>query len=65
MTILLIVVRVTLAAIFVVAAIGKLRDRADSTQAMRDFSVPGRFAAPPALLLPVAELVAAAALTQP
>lgn len=65
MTILLIVVRVALAAIFVVAAVGKLRDRAGSTQAMRDFAVPGRFAAPAALLLPVAELVIAAALIPP
>jgi len=65
MTIFLLVVRVALAAIFVVAAGGKLLDREGARQAMRDFGVPGRLAPPAALLLPVAEIAVAVALLPP
>lgn len=65
MTIFLLVIRIALAVIFVTAAVGKLLDREGARQAMRDFGVPGRFAPPAALLLPVAELVAAVALVPP
>jgi uncharacterized membrane protein YphA (DoxX/SURF4 family) len=46
--------RLLLAAVFVVAGLAKLADRAGSRQAMRDFGVPVRLAAPFGLLLPLA-----------
>lgn len=51
--------RLLLAAVFLVAAVGKLADRPGSRQALADFGVPVRLAAPMALLLPPAELVIA------
>jgi peroxiredoxin/uncharacterized membrane protein YphA (DoxX/SURF4 family) len=54
--------RLIVAAVFAVAAVGKLLDLAGSRQAMRDFGVPSRLAGPFGLLLPLAEAAAAAAL---
>jgi uncharacterized membrane protein YphA (DoxX/SURF4 family) len=56
------VLRVALAAVFVVAAIGKLLDRSGSRQALRGFGVPPRVAAVASELLPIVELVIAVAL---
>ncbi|CAA9542834.1 MAG: hypothetical protein AVDCRST_MAG49-1038 [uncultured Thermomicrobiales bacterium] len=58
----LLLARLLLAAVFGVAGVAKLLDRAGSSQAMRDFGVPARFAGPLGVLLPVAELVVAVAL---
>jgi peroxiredoxin len=54
--------RLVLAAVFTVAAVGKLIDLPSSRRALADFGVPGRVAAPGGLLLPLAELATAAAL---
>lgn len=56
------VLRVALAAVFVVAAIGKLLDRSGSRQALRGFGVPPRVARIASDLLPIAELSVAVAL---
>ena len=53
------VARVVLAAVFAVAAWGKLTDLAGTRQAVRDFGVPAPAAPAVALLLPIAELTAA------
>lgn len=55
-------VRLGLAAIFLLAAIGKLLDRPGTRSALLDFDVPVRLAGPGAILLPAVELAAAAAL---
>jgi methylamine dehydrogenase accessory protein MauD len=54
--------RLLLAAVFVVAGVAKLADREGSRRAVTDFGVPGPFAAPLAVLLPLVELAVAAAL---
>ncbi|HEX4623987.1 MAG TPA: MauE/DoxX family redox-associated membrane protein [Solirubrobacteraceae bacterium] len=59
---LLLVLRVVLAAVFVVAAAGKLLDRDGSRQALVAFGVGERLAAPGAIVLPLAELAVALAL---
>lgn len=58
----LVLIRVLLAAVFLVASLAKLADPAGSRQALRDFGVPAPLAAPFGLLLPLAELVVAIAL---
>ncbi|HUR85611.1 MAG TPA: MauE/DoxX family redox-associated membrane protein [Solirubrobacteraceae bacterium] len=55
-------VQIALAAVFATAGVAKLRDRAGSRQALTDFGLPARLAAPGAVALPVAELVIAPAL---
>src|SRR3712207_963926 len=62
MEVALLVARLLLAAVFVVAGLAKLADRAGSRQAMRDFGLPAVLAAPLGVLLPLAELTVAAAL---
>jgi len=57
--------RVLLALVFAFAAVAKLRDRASSVRAMRDFGVPGPLARPAAMLLPIAEIAIAIALIAP
>ncbi|HEX6506145.1 MAG TPA: MauE/DoxX family redox-associated membrane protein, partial [Chloroflexota bacterium] len=62
MDVIVLVARLLLAAVFALAGIGKLADRAGSRKAMRDFGVPKSFAGPGAVVLPVAELLVAVAL---
>ncbi|CAA9360257.1 MAG: hypothetical protein AVDCRST_MAG90-2968, partial [uncultured Microvirga sp.] len=62
MDIALLVARLLLAGIFLVAGVAKLADRAGSRQAVIDFGLPKPLAAPLGILLPLAELAAAAAL---
>jgi peroxiredoxin len=57
--------RLTISAIFVVAAIGKLADRAAVGQVLREFGVPARFTVLGSRALPVAELVVAVAVLPP
>ena len=59
MDFLLLVARLVLAAVFVVAAIGKVMDLSGSVDAVRNFGVPDRFARPIGYGLPVAEIVIA------
>ncbi len=65
MNIALVTMRVLLAAVFLVAGVAKLADRAGSRQALRDFGVPAALADPFGLLLPLAELAVAVALLLP
>lgn len=65
MSIVLLLARLVLAAVFLVAGIAKLADLAGSRQAMRDFGVPSKLATPLGTLLPLAELVVAVALLFP
>src|SRR5215211_8007275 len=58
----LLVARLLLALVFAVAGVAKLADREGSRRAVVDFGVPSVLAAPLGLLLPLAELVVAAAL---
>jgi len=58
----LLVARLLLAAVFLVAGLAKLADRAGSKQAAVDFGVPKSLATPIGILLPLAELAVAAAL---
>jgi methylamine dehydrogenase accessory protein MauD len=58
----LLVARLLLAAVFMVAALGKLADRPGSRQAIIDFGLPSSLAGPFSILLPLAELAVAAAL---
>ncbi|CAA9548012.1 MAG: hypothetical protein AVDCRST_MAG33-637 [uncultured Thermomicrobiales bacterium] len=53
---LLLLARLALAAVFIVAAIGKFLDVAGSQQAVRNFGLPGWFARPAGIGLPVVEL---------
>lgn len=53
------IIRAALAAVFVVAALGKALDRAGSRRAVLAFGVPETLGTPVAVALPVAELVAA------
>jgi thioredoxin-related protein/uncharacterized membrane protein YphA (DoxX/SURF4 family) len=59
---LILVIRATLAAIFTVAGVAKLLDRAGSRQSMREFGLPSGLAGPFSLVLPLAELGCAIAL---
>src|ERR687893_2633068 len=58
----LLVARLLLALVFLVAGVGKLADRAGSRQAIVDFGLPARLAAPLGVLLPLTELAVAIAL---
>ena len=62
MDVALLIARLLLAAVFVVAGVAKLADRAGSRRAMADFGVPAPLAAPLGTLLPLAELAVAVAL---
>ena len=62
MEVALLVARWLVAAVFVVAALGKLADRAGSRQAVIDFGVPAVLANPVGILLPLGELAVAIAL---
>jgi peroxiredoxin/uncharacterized membrane protein YphA (DoxX/SURF4 family) len=65
MSLILLLARLGLAAVFLVASLAKLADLAGSRQAMRDFGVPAKLAPPLGLLLPLAELAVALALVPP
>ena len=56
------VARLTVAAVFAAAGLGKLTDRKGTRKAVAEFGAPDRLVAPLALLLPVAELGIAVAL---
>ncbi|MDQ3224199.1 MAG: redoxin domain-containing protein [Gemmatimonadota bacterium] len=58
----LLIARLLLAGVFAVAGAAKLVDPSGSRQAMRDFGVPVRLAAPLGFLLPLAEIAVAVAL---
>ncbi len=58
----LLIIRLGLAAIFLVAGIGKLLDPAGSEKAVEAFGVPKSLAKPVAIFLPIAEIVFAALL---
>src|SRR5215217_5883216 len=58
----LLIARLVLAAVFSLAGVAKLADRAGSRKAVADFGVPSSLATPLATLLPLAELAVAAAL---
>lgn len=58
----LLILRLGLAAVFGIAAIGKLMDRPGSEKALRDFDVPDPLVRPMLFLLPVAELLVAASM---
>jgi peroxiredoxin len=62
MDVALLIARLVLAAVFVVAAVAKLADRAGTRQAIVDFGLPQRFAPILGIALPVAELAVAIAL---
>jgi peroxiredoxin/uncharacterized membrane protein YphA (DoxX/SURF4 family) len=62
MDIVLLIARLLLAAVFIVAGLAKLADRAGSQQALRDFGVSSLLATPVGVLLPLAELAVAVAL---
>ena len=59
MDVVLILARVLLAAVFLVARVTKLADRAGSRQALLDFGVPAALATPGGMLLPLAEVLVA------
>jgi uncharacterized membrane protein YphA (DoxX/SURF4 family) len=61
-SVVLLVLRLALAAIFAVAAVSKLADRSQARRTLSEFGVPARLAAAGALILPAAELAAAALL---
>src|SRR3954471_5740538 len=65
MSALVLVIRLVLAAVFAVAAVGKLADRAGARDAVRGFGVPVALAGVVAVVLPAGELAIAAALTVP
>ena len=58
----LLICRLLLAAVFLVAGLAKLADLSGSRQAVRDFGIPARLAAPLGGVLPLAELAVAVAL---
>lgn len=62
MDILLLAIRLVLGGVFIVAAVSKIADRGGSRQAMMDFGIPASLAPVAATLLPVFELLVAAAL---
>ena len=59
MEIILLLVRIILAAIFALAGIGKLLDLEGSEKAVKDFGVPDSVAKPFAVGLPIAEIIIA------
>lgn len=59
MSVVVLVARVVIAAVFVVSAGAKLADRPGTLTAVRGFGIPERFVAPLAWLLPGAELAVA------
>lgn len=61
----LLILRVLLAAVFALAAVGKLQDRAGAQKAMADFGVPESAASSASLALALAELAVAFALLFP
>ena len=61
----LVIARLSLAAVFVIAGVAKLADRPGARQALADFDVPTRVIDLFVLLLPLAELAAATALVFP
>ena len=61
----LLILRVLLSAIFALAAVGKLQDRAGAQKAMADFGVPENMAPAASLALAIAELAVAFALLFP
>jgi len=65
MTLLLMLARLVLSAVFLVAGLAKLADLTGSRQAMRGFGVPGKLADAFGLLLPLAELAIVVALIVP
>src|SRR5947209_4583486 len=65
MSVVMLLARLLLAAVFLVAGLAKLADRAGSRQALRDFGVPARLANAFGVLLPLAELAVAVALLFP
>src|SRR5438477_12974220 len=65
MTLLLMLARLILSAVFLVAGLAKLADLSGSRQAMRGFGVPGKLADLFGLLLPLAELAVAITLVIP
>jgi peroxiredoxin/uncharacterized membrane protein YphA (DoxX/SURF4 family) len=65
MTLLLMLARLLLSAVFLVAGLAKLADLPGSRQAMRDFGVPNKLADVFGLLLPLAEIAVAVALVVP
>ncbi|HEU4421785.1 MAG TPA: MauE/DoxX family redox-associated membrane protein [Pilimelia sp.] len=65
MDLVLIVIRLMLAAIFAVAALAKLVDRADFRRALREFGAPARLVGPLAVVVPLMELGVAAGLVLP
>lgn len=62
MDLVLVAARVLLAGVFTVAGLAKLGDRAGSRQTLVDFGVPTVLAGPLGIMLPLVELVIAAAL---
>src|SRR5215216_6392572 len=62
MDVVLLIVRLFLAAVLLVAGIAKLADRAGSRRSLLAFGLPKGLAGPLAVLLPLVELVAAVAL---
>jgi uncharacterized membrane protein YphA (DoxX/SURF4 family)/peroxiredoxin len=58
-------VRLLLTAVFVLAGVGKLFDRAGAERALAEFGVPPQFTSAVAIVLPVAELAVAVALLFP
>jgi peroxiredoxin/uncharacterized membrane protein YphA (DoxX/SURF4 family) len=62
MNLILLLIRLLLAAVFLVAGLAKLADLPGSRQAVRDFGLPAPLASPLGLLLPLAELAVALAL---
>src|SRR4051794_4238047 len=62
MELILLTVRLLLAAVFLVAGLAKLIDGAGSRASMAEFGVPAFLARPMALLVPLLELACAAAL---
>src|SRR5437763_13502559 len=65
MSLVLLLARLLLAAVFLVAGVAKLADLAGSQQALRDFGVPAKLSTPFGVLLPLAELAVAVALLLP
>src|SRR5215207_7503388 len=61
----LLITRLLLALVFATAGVAKLADRAGSRRAIIDFGVPAFLAAPLGIMLPLAELLVAAALLSP
>ncbi len=59
MDVVLLLARLALAGVFLVAGGAKLLDRRGSVQAMRDFGIPERLAAPAGIALPIAEIAVA------